>query len=846
MRAFTSALLATTALISCFSAGRADPPTLPYVANNAALSQLPVSQFKSSGVMRMGFSSPGEPLTFSPSNSPCSFNSGNGDGGSQVKSADGKCWIANFGTNVPVSQFGASGSGASTLGTANSGSTLLTLTAPIDFANGQGIYVCGAGANQTASPVSTGIAAVQHGTTGGTSYTYKLISDDGKGGLAVPASVTVANGNATLSATNYVAVTWNIPAGSVSTHVFVQQGAGAWRYVGNTANNYYNDQGYTTPIPLWVPATPLSGAQADGLTTTISSGGGTTGLTLATNATNSVVGGCVVHEDHAAIQAAWNYISNVGSLFYTGGSGFAAFHTPSLTFGGNAWYNVAVGLTSTAGAIEWASNGGAIINAIGYSLTTLTETAADRIGLTNLTFTGGSHSLSLSNQNVDYTRYVFRNTKFVGVNDYPVITSGDYSASMDCYSCDFVDTNGGISHDFDELRFFGGWWEQTPYRTLAGRAFHPQTHKNSQFNASIAAGVMTVSAFTLGFPLAVGDNVNGAGVARGTFITSLGTGTGGTGTYNVSVSQSIASEAMFTTYYNQSDIAYGVTTVTGVSDGITKTAGLRWWDIYGTLNVHGMRGGGEYAGIPLVYVQSDISSSVVPQTHQGATVSVDGGSEFCGSPPDTISGCIVLNGIPKSISWHGTAGPDGQPIIKDNISGGFGSAVTSFLTASALTSATPFIRYDVEPSGARSAAWPPVGNLWPSAVDPYITTYPHNGTFTVSDGSGASLTFTTSDLVYQYNFNTCTILFLIQWPVTANGSVAQVNTTLPAGCKGATVGNPVLDMPIVGGGVTTAARVLSGTSNLQFVNSTTNNQLTNANLSGQIVLGTITYPTTIQ
>jgi hypothetical protein len=49
---------------------------------------------------------------------------------------------------------------------------------------------------------------------------------------------------------------------------------------------------------------------------------------------------------------------------------------------------------------------------------------------------------------------------------------------------------------------------------------------------SITASVMTISAIT-GTPLAVGQVVTGTGVVPGTYIASLGTGTGGTGTYNL-------------------------------------------------------------------------------------------------------------------------------------------------------------------------------------------------------------------------------------------------------------------------------------------------------------------------
>ncbi len=65
---------------------------------------------------------------------------------------------------------------------------------------------------------------------------------------------------------------------------------------------------------------------------------------------------------------------------------------------------------------------------------------------------------------------------------------------------------------------------------------------SASFTASIALTVMTVTAVSSG-TIAVGQVINGSGVTRCTII-SLGTGTGGTGTYNISTSQTIASEAM--------------------------------------------------------------------------------------------------------------------------------------------------------------------------------------------------------------------------------------------------------------------------------------------------------------
>ena len=71
---------------------------------------------------------------------------------------------------------------------------------------------------------------------------------------------------------------------------------------------------------------------------------------------------------------------------------------------------------------------------------------------------------------------------------------------------------------------------------------------------SITTTVLTVTAVTSG-TLAVGQTLIGTGIADGTRIASLGTGTGGTGTYNLNLSQTVASG-----------------TVTGIIAGSTQVA----------------------------------------------------------------------------------------------------------------------------------------------------------------------------------------------------------------------------------------------------------------------------------
>jgi len=65
----------------------------------------------------------------------------------------------------------------------------------------------------------------------------------------------------------------------------------------------------------------------------------------------------------------------------------------------------------------------------------------------------------------------------------------------------------------------------------------------AEFTASISGTTMTVSAVASGTIL-LGMEVTGSGVTAGTRITAFGTGTGGTGTYIVSQSQTVSSTAM--------------------------------------------------------------------------------------------------------------------------------------------------------------------------------------------------------------------------------------------------------------------------------------------------------------
>jgi hypothetical protein len=72
---------------------------------------------------------------------------------------------------------------------------------------------------------------------------------------------------------------------------------------------------------------------------------------------------------------------------------------------------------------------------------------------------------------------------------------------------------------------------------------YPQAVTGTYVTGSIASTTLTITAVSVGI-LQVGSVITGTGVAVGTIITALGTGTGGIGTYTVNISQSVVSTAI--------------------------------------------------------------------------------------------------------------------------------------------------------------------------------------------------------------------------------------------------------------------------------------------------------------
>lgn len=221
----------------------------------------------------------------------------------------------------PASNFNGSGSTASTTGTITSGTATLSLGSAIDFQGtngaglGQGIVVAGAGASPTIGS-ATAFTATAAGTTGSTSYTYYVEEIDALGGIKAAVSATFANGAATLSSASSAALAWTSGAGGVVAHAIYVKCTGCTNYtttpqliafIGTTS---FTDQGSAIIIPpAGLSPTFITSDQGQWLVTTIASGAGSTTLTLANNASNTISApgyNNVFHDDTTAIQNAIN------------------------------------------------------------------------------------------------------------------------------------------------------------------------------------------------------------------------------------------------------------------------------------------------------------------------------------------------------------------------------------------------------------------------------------------------------------------------------------------------------------------------------------------------------------
>ena len=109
-----------------------------------------------------------------------------------------------------------------------------------------------------------------------------------------------------------------------------------------------------------------------------------------------------------------------------------------------------------------------------------------------------------------------------------------------------------IYNHLDQIWYYGNItrsaWNDSPLRQ------YPQAANNTIVTGSISGTTLTVTAVTSGI-LTVGAAIYGTGVTANTIIVAQGTGTGGVGTYTVSISQTVPSTAIsaYGYIYNHED-----------------------------------------------------------------------------------------------------------------------------------------------------------------------------------------------------------------------------------------------------------------------------------------------------
>ena len=100
----------------------------------------------------------------------------------------------------------------------------------------------------------TGLAVAAQGTTGSTAYSYRVSAINAVGESLASTAVAIANGNQTLSATNYNKLTWDTVSGAVSYNIYGRKATGLTEtYMATVSELVYNDTGDDIPSQFSLP-----------------------------------------------------------------------------------------------------------------------------------------------------------------------------------------------------------------------------------------------------------------------------------------------------------------------------------------------------------------------------------------------------------------------------------------------------------------------------------------------------------------------------------------------------------------------------------------------------------------
>lgn len=345
----------------------------------------------------------------------------------------------------------------------------------------------------------------------------------------------------------------------------------------------------------------ISAVAGDGIEITA---GSVTGSILGTTLTVSAVGsgiitvGTVISGNGVT---AGTYITALGTG--TGGTGTytvsesQTVSSTTLTLTDDAGYTTikntgVVGLSVTGDGLD--VNTGIVTGSI--SSTTLTVSAV----------TSGGIKVGdvISGANIeDGTTITAFLTGTGGTGTYTVDTSQTVASTTITVLGNSGDVSLSIASDSN------GYGARTVYTSAVG-------------TGSISATTMTITSVSQG-TYEVGQSIDGTGVATGTTISALGTGTGGVGTYTVNQTQdAVVTASISTTTMNVTAVTSGTLRVGQTISGSGVTSGTKI-----TLLGTGTGGTGTYFVSASQTVSSTTISATVASTTLTGTVSPSGGAD---------------------------------------------------------------------------------------------------------------------------------------------------------------------------------------------------------------------------
>ncbi len=192
----------------------------------------------------------------------------------------------------------------------------------------------------------------------------------------------------------------------------------------------------------------------------------------------------------------------------------------------------------------------------------------------------------------------------------------------------------------------------------------------STFAATFAGSVMTVTGSVTGSALAVGQTITGPSVAPGTKISSLGTGSGGSGTYNMSTSNSLSSSTTFTSHIyapaitvtSMNSVSITGATWSSANNGTVTFTAAANWVLPGTVfTVSGASPSG-YNGTYIAGVGTNgTGTTIAAVSWPVATLANPGAYSSGGSFVGTIEPGMYVPGVTgqQMISPYGTFGSTG-------------------------------------------------------------------------------------------------------------------------------------------------------------------------------------------